>query len=273
MSFKIASSGELYVQKDISITSMEEKIENQAAQRSESDKLVTQDEVKVSISDEGRKLFDENGRSGTWLSDEDLIEMFGALPAEDTTVKFQYGYDTEFDDISSSFREPFKTFVIGKYAGTGIDYKNIDYDILNEMSDKYTELKQHIETNYTDDEKEQRLAELDLAYKTIYEKNIFDPIYKQLDSSMSFYRRGTLTSISGSKSFINSYYSNSTEMSGTYKKLNSINDSLKELVNFSSIQLADNVLNVKNSLVNIISSMIDITGTETQKEEYALINF
>ncbi len=103
------------VQKDISIASMEKKINNQAACHSESDKLAASAEVKVSISDEGKKLFDENGKSGSWLSDEDLIEMFGSLPEEDTTVKFQYGYDTEFDDISSSFGEPFKTFVIGKY--------------------------------------------------------------------------------------------------------------------------------------------------------------
>lgn len=268
MGFRIDSQNNLSVQKHMGTTHIEDRRKNSACPCSDNDQLKADAEAKVTISDAGRKLFDETGKSGKWLSDEELIEKYGALPEEEEPIYFQYGYNEEFDSISSSFRNPFKKFITGRYAGTGIDYKNIDYVILDKMAEKYSELRQNVETNFTDVEKEQRLSELDLAYKTVFENNIVKPIRDQIENSMSFYNRGTLTSISGSQSFIDQYYTSEREMNATYKKLGDVNEDLNSIFKQNVSQWSSNKSNAKYHLINVISTFIDITGTSDQKKEF-----
>ncbi len=268
MGFRIDSQNNLSVEKHMKTTHVEDRRKNAICQRPDSSQLTVDAEAKVTISDAGRQLFDENGKSGKWLSDEELLEKYGALPKEEENVNFQYGYDKEFDSISSSFKNPFKKFITGRYAGTGIDYKNIDYSILDKMAEKYDELKQNIETNFSDEEKEQRLSELDLAYKTVFESNIVKPIQDQIENSMSFYNVGTLTSISGSQNFIDQYYTSEREMNAVYKKLGKVNDDLNSMFEQNVSQWTAGKSNIKYGLMNVISSFIDITGTPDQKEEF-----
>lgn len=226
-------------------------------------------EAAVSISDEGRKLFNEEGKSGKWLSNEELAEIFGEeITDENSTVKFRYGYDEELSSVSSSFKDAFSEYRIGKYAGTGIDYKNIDYSVVDKMLEKYTSLKQDIEASYTEDEKEQRLSELDKAFHKVFEDNIVSPIRGQIESAMSFNNRGTLVYISGSQEFINRYQSSAGEMNGTYKLLEKVNDRLTSLSKQGISQwIAEG--NLKNNLHSIVSSIINITGDSGQRAEYA----
>ena len=258
MGFKIMQRNELAIEDCLRTNRIDAGTENDSVNNSEAGLQKMPPEYTISISEEGYRLANGRSQEGVVLSMEELAAMYGEelVEKEDTqTVSFKYGYDREFDAVSEKFKEAFSTIYIGMYAGSGIDYKNIDYGVVDRMAEMYERLKQDIEDSYTGAEKEDRLSELDRAFQKTYEDNIIKPIARQIDSAMSFYKR--FTSISGSS---------------TYQLLEPVS---KRLAILSKVDFSKWITDkdyMKDMLKGIVSSLIDITGTPGQKADYASKN-
>lgn len=79
------------------------------------------------------------------------------------STESKYGYAAEFDSVSRDYAK----------AITSHDYSSAaSMDVVTSMNEKYQTLKQDIEDNYSGDEKESRLAELEQNYNFIMDTNV-----------------------------------------------------------------------------------------------------
>ncbi len=80
------------------------------------------------------------------------------------TIESKYGYAAEFDSISREFAHNMynRNYSASNAMGT----------IITDMEEKYQSLKSDIENNYSGEEKEERLSELDATYDFIMKENV-----------------------------------------------------------------------------------------------------
>lgn len=210
------------------------------------------------------------------LADEEAATLFissagrtAALTKMESVSISTYGYDTEFDSISKSFKESVNTSSIGVSSGTGIDYKSLDYSVIDRMNEKYEELKSDIESNYTGEEQTDRLSELDRAYEAILKKNILNPVKSQVLSALTLYHRGgtTVWHDYSSQSAVDALNNTNAQMNAVYEKLKPAGESMKALSS-ASLETWLNSDYMKNTLQDIISTLILNTGTSAQIKEY-----
>lgn len=83
-----------------------------------------------------------------------------------STTESNYGYAADFDLVS---RDYIKSIATHNY------WTAEDLDVVSSMNDRYQSIKKDIEDNYSGNEKESRLLELDTNYKFIMDSNVVQP--------------------------------------------------------------------------------------------------
>lgn len=202
----------------------------------------------VEISEEGRAKFD----------------IGSAIMGEPSEVSDKYGYESELDAVSSDFATPFKRFIIGRTAGTGIDYKNIDYSIIDKLNAKYDEMKKSITDNYSGETAEKRLSALDKAFENVYQKNIIKPVQAQIDSVAQFNSEEYLEFVAWANKNTTSIADSNKQFSSRMSK---VQNDVAQLKNAGIGQYL-NAESTRKWLQRIVSSFIDVAGTSGQKAEY-----
>lgn len=185
--------------------------------------------------------------------------IFGCRSME---AEEDYGYQKVLDEVSNDFQVPFNKYLIGKYSGTGIDYANIDYSILDNLNAKYEELKDSILKEYTKEEAEKRIMSLNKALGNVYQENIIRPIYGHIDHLKTFFSEERMQF---------SAKVNHTTVSeadkATAKRVGELYD---EITMFKDMGIGQYLYTdgTKKWLQSMVTSYIELKGTAEQKKEY-----
>lgn len=138
------------------------------------------------------------------------------------STESKYGYAAEFDSVSRDYAKAIATH----------DYSSAaSMDVVTSMNEKYQTLKQEIEDNYSGDEKESRLAELDQNYNFIMDTNVVqstDTIIKNESAinklKMTFANAYENAKNTKSSSFVQTAYG---DMSGWKETCEEVNEQLE----------------------------------------------
>lgn len=106
--------------------------------------------------------------AASYALDIDKPGMYHTTRGSDIETK--YDYAKQFDEISGEFGEN----VIAMVTGSGNTMP--DMNVVSDMENKYNELKQQIMDEYSGDEKEDRLADLEKNYQFFMKENVYGPL-------------------------------------------------------------------------------------------------
>ena len=128
-----------------------------------------------------RPVVDESKISGslqkTNISSNGTMYMDGECPLSfGVIVSSEYGFASQLDEVSREYMLARKTDNYSEMSAS---------DVITNLQDKYSELKNNITDNYSGNEAESRIKVLDNIFDTIIQQGILKPIQQDIATEMT----------------------------------------------------------------------------------------